>query len=133
MAYTQEDFVLVVLAEFPELRSEFAECDGMLHLQMGCFARLMQAAKGESDWPAYTRGVLAAQHLWQRPDDALFERPEREFLGEPRFQWSERANRVEFAYAGAPARLARDAGLLDGTRACNSPARCLNHDGHSLQ
>lgn len=71
MTYTQEDFVRVVLAEFPELHSEFAECDGMLHLQMGCFARLMQAAKGESDWPTYKRGVLAAQHLWQRPDDAL--------------------------------------------------------------
>ena|SRR5690348_5965770 len=69
--YTQADFVRLVLAALPALREEFADADGLLHLQMHAFTRLMQRAKGAADWPTYKRGVHLATELWQRPDERL--------------------------------------------------------------
>ena len=68
---TQADFVRLALAEFPVLREEFADVDGLLHLQMHAFTRLMQRAKGAADWETYRRGVRLAAELWRRPDEAL--------------------------------------------------------------
>src|SRR5215208_6836489 len=40
----KDKFVQLALAEFPQLREEFAEEDGLLHLQMAAFSRFAQAA-----------------------------------------------------------------------------------------
>ena len=69
--YSQADFVRLVLAEFPELDEEIRHADGLLHLQMHAFTRLMERAKGASDWNAYKRGVHLAATLWSRPDADL--------------------------------------------------------------
>jgi hypothetical protein len=69
--YGQADFVRLALAEFPSLQEEFAETDGLLHLQMHAFTRLMQRARGTADWSTYKRGVRVAAELWGRPDKNL--------------------------------------------------------------
>ena len=35
----QAKFVQLVLAQFPQLHEEFAEAEGLLHLEMGTFSR----------------------------------------------------------------------------------------------
>ena len=69
--YGQADFVRLAVAEFPSLQDEFAEADGLLHLQMHAFTRLMQRAKGSADWATYKRGVRVAAELWGRPNESL--------------------------------------------------------------
>jgi hypothetical protein len=69
--YSRSDFVRLGLAEFPALRAEFDEADGLLHLQMHAFTRLMQQAKGSADWGTFRRGVRLAAELWSRPDEDL--------------------------------------------------------------
>jgi hypothetical protein len=69
--YTQSDFIRLALAEFPSLTEEMEEADDLLHLQMHVFTRLMQRAKGGSDWGTYKRGVRLATELWTRPDENL--------------------------------------------------------------
>jgi len=69
--YSRSDFVRLTLAEFPNLRAEFDEAEGLLHLQMHAFTRLMQHAKGSADWDTYRRGVRLAAELWSRPDEDL--------------------------------------------------------------
>ncbi|HEU4754509.1 MAG TPA: hypothetical protein VFU47_15480 [Armatimonadota bacterium] len=70
-AFSAEDFVRMALAEFPELREEFEEDSGLLHLQMAAFARLAQRAKGQGDWETYGRCVRLADQLWRRADPEL--------------------------------------------------------------
>ena len=67
--YKRSDFVRLALAEFPHLRGEFEESDGLLHLQMHAFTRLMQRAKGAADWNTYKRGVHLAEELWSGADE----------------------------------------------------------------
>lgn len=69
--YTADYFWRMVLEQFPELREDFAEDEGLLHLQMGSFARRTQQAKGEADWDTYKRCVALAAELWKRPDSPL--------------------------------------------------------------
>jgi hypothetical protein len=69
--YTHADFVRLALAEFPELRDEFAEDAELLHLQMHAFERLAGRAKASGDWATYARCMRVADELWTQPDDAL--------------------------------------------------------------
>ncbi len=69
--YTADDFTRMVLEQFPELRDDFAEAEGLLHLHMGSFARRTQQAKGEADWDTYKRCVALAAELWKRPGSPL--------------------------------------------------------------
>ena len=45
----QAQFVQLVLAEFPQLHEEFAEAEGLLHLEMGTFSRFAQDAIDRND------------------------------------------------------------------------------------
>jgi hypothetical protein len=45
----KDKFVQLALAEFPQLREEFAEVDGLLHLQMAALSRLAQTAIDRND------------------------------------------------------------------------------------
>jgi hypothetical protein len=69
--YSADDFRRLALERFPELRQEFEDFAGLLHVQMGAFARRAQQAKGEADWDTYARCVALADELWQRPSDEL--------------------------------------------------------------
>ena len=69
--YGQADFVRLLLTEFAELDEEISNADGLLHLQMHAFTRLMQRAKSAADWSVYKRGVHLANELWVRPDADL--------------------------------------------------------------
>ncbi len=55
--HNHSDFLQVVLAEFPELRQEISDCDGLPYLEMGTFASFTQKAKGAEDWEVYGRAV----------------------------------------------------------------------------
>ena len=71
---TVADFARMALAEFgsdPDLREDFADYDGLPHVQMGAFARLMQRAQGAADWAAYERAAALADALWRGADDEL--------------------------------------------------------------
>jgi hypothetical protein len=69
--YSQADFVRLLLEEFPELGGDIAEADGLLHLEMHAFTRLMQRAKSAGEWSVYKRGVHLATELWTRGDASL--------------------------------------------------------------
>jgi hypothetical protein len=69
--YSQQDFKALALAEFPELRPEFEDSDGLLHLEMHAFTRLMRRAQESGNWASYKRCVHLATELWSRPDDRL--------------------------------------------------------------
>ena len=51
----QAKFVQLVLAEFPQLGEEFAQAEGLLHLQMGAFSRFAQATIEHNDLDALKR------------------------------------------------------------------------------
>jgi hypothetical protein len=57
----QAKFVQLVLAEFPKLHEEFAEAEGLLHLEMGTFSRFAQNAIDHNDLDTLKRcyGLLA--------------------------------------------------------------------------
>ena len=61
----------MALAEFPELREEFEQDPGLLHLHMHAFQRLAERAQRVGDWQRYDRCMRVAHELWRRPDDAL--------------------------------------------------------------
>jgi hypothetical protein len=61
----------MLLSEFPELRSEVEEADGLLHLEMAVFSRWTQTAIDNGDWPTLKRCVHLAHELWKRPDSGL--------------------------------------------------------------
>jgi hypothetical protein len=69
--YGHSEFVQMALLEFPELREEFEDFDGLLHVQMGAFARLVQGAKGQAAWDVYERAVRLADTLWTHADPSL--------------------------------------------------------------
>jgi hypothetical protein len=66
-----DDFRRLALERFPELREEFADFAGLLHVQMGAFARRTQQAKGTADWDTYQQCIALADELWQRPSEEL--------------------------------------------------------------
>ena len=51
----QAKFVQLVLAEFPQLGEEFAQAEGLLHLQMGAFSRFAQATIEHNELDALKR------------------------------------------------------------------------------
>ncbi len=69
--YTHDDFKQLLLAEFPELREEIEDCDGLLHIEMGVFSRHTEEAMDRGDWDTSARCVRIADHLWRSPDAAL--------------------------------------------------------------
>ena len=66
-----DDFRQLALEAFPELREEFEDFAGLLHVQMGAFARRTQQAKGAADWESYAHCIALIDRLWTRPDDEL--------------------------------------------------------------
>lgn len=70
-AYTHQDFVTSLLAEFPDLRDELDDCDGMLQRQMEAFAQFTQAAKTDGDLAIYERCLTFADRLFAGADAAL--------------------------------------------------------------
>jgi hypothetical protein len=69
--FTLTNFPITALAEFPELRQEFEDFDGLPFVQMGALARLIQGAKGRGDWDTYGRAAHLADTLWGRGDADL--------------------------------------------------------------
>lgn len=69
--FNADDFRQMALEACPELREEFDDYVGLLHVQMGAFARRTQRAKGEADWDTYRRCVSLIDKLWQRPSHDL--------------------------------------------------------------
>lgn len=69
--FNATDFRRLALEAFPELHEEFEDYAGLLHVQMGAFARRTQQAKGEADWDSYSRCIAIVEQLWQRPDHDL--------------------------------------------------------------
>jgi hypothetical protein len=57
----QAKFVQLVLAEFPQLHEEFAEAEGLLHLEMSALSRFAQKAIEHNDFDTLKRcyGLLA--------------------------------------------------------------------------
>ena len=70
-ALTHHDFRRVLLEEFPQLRQEIEDSDGLLHIEMGVFAEHTQRAKGQGDWPTYERCIKLADRMWANPDAVL--------------------------------------------------------------
>jgi hypothetical protein len=68
---THHDFRRVLLEEFPQLRQEIDDSDGLLHIEMGVFAEHTQRAKGRGDWLTYERCIKLADRMWANPDPAL--------------------------------------------------------------
>lgn len=68
---TSADFADALLREFPELEEDVRDNEGLLHLQMGDFARLMQRAIREADWPRLKRCTHLAQRVWQAGEPRL--------------------------------------------------------------
>jgi hypothetical protein len=70
-AYTQQDLVTSLVAEFPDLRGDLENCDGQLLPEMGAFALFTQAAKGRGDLATYERCLKLADRLLSKPDADL--------------------------------------------------------------
>lgn len=69
--YTAPDFVRMTLEEFPELEDEFREYEGLVHLQVGCLARVAQTAKKNADWRTFRRAIALIDELWKKPTPEL--------------------------------------------------------------
>jgi len=66
----QAKFVQLVLAEFPQLHEEFAEAEGLLHLEMASFSRLAQKAIDHQDNDALMRCYeLLARTMTNAPSE----------------------------------------------------------------
>ncbi len=70
------DFRQAVLAEFPQLNTQFQGDDDLPFVQIGAFAGFTQRAKGAADWGTYERCVRIAHSLFTRAsrelEDALY-------------------------------------------------------------
>ncbi|MEP6788302.1 MAG: hypothetical protein ABJB40_07720 [Acidobacteriota bacterium] len=51
----KDRFVELALGEFPDLRDEFVEYDGLLHLQMAAVSHKANDAIGKADWNGLSR------------------------------------------------------------------------------
>jgi hypothetical protein len=67
IVHTSDDFTRMAVAAFPELAEEFGEWHDLLHLKMGSFSHIAQAAKGAGDWDKYTRCMQLADELVRDP------------------------------------------------------------------
>src|SRR5580704_11140965 len=61
-------FVELLLAEFPELRDEAQECQGLVHLQMMEFALFTDRASKRGDWKSVDRCLRLADKLLRLGD-----------------------------------------------------------------
>ena len=68
---SHQDFLDTVLKEFPELRGDVDDYDGLLHPEVGAFAQFAQRAKGRADWETYARCVRLIDRLFQNADSEL--------------------------------------------------------------
>ena len=71
MTHSHQDFLDNVLHEFPELRGNVDDYDGLLHPELGAFAQFTQRAKGRADWDTYARCVRLIDHLLVDADREL--------------------------------------------------------------
>jgi len=68
---TREEFPEILIREFPPIEAEVHDNDGLLHMQMGDFAVVMQRTIDEADWPGLKRCVHPALRVWQAGDPYL--------------------------------------------------------------
>jgi hypothetical protein len=61
-------FVELLLTEFPELRDEAQECQGLVHLQMMEFALFTDRASKRGDWKSVDRCLRLADKLLRLGD-----------------------------------------------------------------
>ena len=71
MAYSHQEFVTALLAEFPDIRDEVTDCDGQLQMEMEAFARFTQDAKTRGDMAVYERCLVFADRVYAAADSAL--------------------------------------------------------------
>lgn len=69
--YSHADFARDVLIEFPELRGDVDDYDGLLTLELGAFAQFTQRAKGRGDWDTYKRCIAFIDRLLAGADSEL--------------------------------------------------------------
>jgi len=70
-AFTHADFAALALTTFPELRDEFEDADGMVHLEMAALAGRADQARLAGDWDAYSRALDLVDRLWGNSDAML--------------------------------------------------------------
>jgi hypothetical protein len=70
-AQLQSEFVTSLLAEFPDLRDDLEQCDGVLLQQMEAFAQYTQAAKRDGDLEKYERCLQFADRQYAGADATL--------------------------------------------------------------
>jgi len=62
---TATQFIQQLVAEFPELCDEIKEHEGLLHVQMGSFARITQAAIDAGDFESLRRQFTLADRFFR--------------------------------------------------------------------
>jgi len=70
-AYAHHDLVPALVAEFPDLRSDLEDSEGVLQRELGAFAAFTQAAKGRGDLSTYERCLKLADRLFAQADAEL--------------------------------------------------------------
>jgi hypothetical protein len=66
-----EEFIAALLTEFPELTDEVREDEGLLHVQMGAFARHTEAAIARGDLASVDRCFALAHRAFHDADAPL--------------------------------------------------------------
>jgi hypothetical protein len=69
--FTHADFTAFALTAFPELRDEFEDAEGMVHLEMAALASRADRARLADDWAAYERAIGLVDRLWDNADEEL--------------------------------------------------------------
>lgn len=62
---TATQFIEQLVTEFPELRDDIKEAEGLLHVQMGSFARITQAAIDAGDYETLRRQFMLADRFFR--------------------------------------------------------------------
>lgn len=70
-AHAHQNLVPSLVAEFPDLRGDLEDSDGVLPTVMGAFALFTQAAKGRGDLSTYERCLKLADRLFAQADAEL--------------------------------------------------------------
>ena len=66
-----EEFIEALVAEFPELTDEIREDEGLLHIQMGAFGRLTEAAIARGELETVDRCFALAHRAFRDADPPL--------------------------------------------------------------
>lgn len=66
-----DEFIASLLAEFPELREEIRENEGLLHVQVGAFARRTEEAIASGDLASIDRCFTLAHRAFRDADPPL--------------------------------------------------------------